>query len=112
MVKSKSISDVRKIFEKNMTFFSDENIKTYTEMSKKVLFMMEELEKVKPELIKEHNEVLKVLINNYDQQIQNIQNQCNIIDKFLSCLEILDVKPDDIGTLQTITQYKKSLGLI
>ena len=52
MVKSKSISDVRKIFEKNMTFFSDDNIKTFTEMNKKVLFMMEELEKVKPELIK------------------------------------------------------------
>ena len=27
-------------------------------------------------------------------------------------LEILDVKPDDAGTLETITQYKKSLGLI
>ena len=34
---------------------------------------MEQLEKTNPELIKEHNEVLKVLMNNYDQQIKNIE---------------------------------------
>ena len=113
MVKSKkTIADLRELFLTYSNHFSSDNIDKYQKMNEKVLFLMKELEKVKPELIKEHNQVLQVLINNYDQQIQNIHNQINIIEKFLSCLETLDVKPDDIGTLETITQYKKSLGLI
>ena len=113
MVKSKkTISDLREVFLAYSHHFSSDNIDKYQRMSERVLFLMKELEKVKPELVKEHNQVLQVLMNNYDQQIQNIHNQINIIEKFLSCLEILDVKPDDAGTLETITQYKKKLGLI
>ena len=113
MVKSKkTISDLREVFLAYSDHFSSDNIMKYQRMSERVLEIMKELEKVKPELVKEHNQVLQVLMNNYDQQIQNIHNQINIIEKFLSCLEILDVKPDDVGTLETITEYKKNLGLI
>jgi hypothetical protein len=112
MVKSKSISDIREVFLLNTKYFSSDEIAKYQKLSERVLKMMKDLEEVKPELVKEHNQVLQVLLNNYDQQIQNIHNQVNIIEKFLSCVETLDFKPDDIGTLETITQYKKSLGLI
>ena len=57
-------------------------------------------------------DVRKTFESNYDQQIQNIHNQINIIGKFLDCVEVLGVKPDDEPTLKVITEYKKSLGLI
>lgn len=107
-----TIEDVRKTFESHSKYFSTDEVAKYHKMSIKVLKLMKELEKSKPELVKEHNEVLKVLLNNYDQQIQNIENQINIIGKFLDCVEVLGVKPDDEPTLKVINEYKKSLGLI
>jgi len=107
-----TMEDVRKTFESHSKYFSTDEVAKYHKMSIKVRKLMKELEKSKPELVKEHNGVLKVLLNNYDQQIQNIENQINIIGKFLDCVEVLGVKPDDEPTLKVITEYKKSLGLI
>ena len=107
-----TMQDVRKTFEDQTKYFSTDEVAKYHEMSIKVLKLMKELEKTQPELIKEHNEVLEVLLNNYDLQIENIKNQINIISKFLDCVEVLGVKPDDEPTLKVITEYKKNLGLI
>ena len=87
MVKSrKTIGDLREVFLAYSDHFSSDNIAKYQRMSERVLEIMKELEKVKPELVKEHNQVLQVLMNNYDQQIQNIHNQINIIISIYSFL--------------------------
>ena len=107
-----TMEDVRKVFEDQSKYFSTDEVAKYHKMSIKVLKLMKELEKTQPELIKEHNQVLEVLLNNYDQQIENIKSQINIIGKFLDCVEVLGVKPDDEPTLKVINEYKKNLGLI
>lgn len=107
-----TMQDVRKTFEDQTKYFSTDEVAKYHKMSIKVLKLMKELEKTQPELIKEHNQVLEVLLNNYDQQIENIKSQINIIGKFLDCVEVLGIKPDDELTLKVITEYKKNLGLI
>ncbi len=107
-----TMEDVRKTFEDQTKYFSTDEVAKYHKMSIKVLKLMKELEKTQPELIKEHNEVLEVLLNNYDLQIENIKNQINIISKFLDCVEVLGIKPDDESTLKVINEYKKNLGLI
>lgn len=113
MVKSKKRNHkLRETFLQHTTYFQGDEIKKYAQMSNEVLRLMSELETTEPSLAKEHDEVLKVLLNNYDQQIENISSQVNIIDKFLSCIEILEEKPDDQESLKVMVQYKKSLGLI
>ena len=77
-----TMEDVRKVFEDQSKYFSTDEVAKYHKMSIKVLKLMKELEKTQPELIKEHNQVLEVLLNNYDQQIENIKSQINIIGKF------------------------------
>jgi len=107
-----TLSDVRDNFLKLTKYFSTQEVSKYHKQSAKVLELMEQLEKTNPELIKEHNEVLKVLLNNYDQQIQNINAQLKITNDFLDCVAILEVKPDDKNARETIVEYKKNLGLL
>ena len=107
-----TLSDVRDNFLEVTKYFSTQEVAKYHKQSAKVLKLMEQLEKTNPELIKEHNEVLKVLMNNYDQQVQNINAQLKITNNFLDCVAILQVKPDDKNARETIAEYKKSLGLL
>ena len=107
-----TLSDVRDNFLEVTKYFSTQEVAKYHKQSAKVLKLMEQLEKTDPELIKEHNEVLKVLMNNYDQQVQNINAQLKITNNFLDCVAILQVKPDDKNARETIAEYKKSLGLL
>ena len=107
-----TLSDVRDNFLEVTKYFSTQEVAKYHKQSAKVLKLMEQLEKTNPELIKEHNEVLKVLMNNYDQQVQNINAQLKITNNFLDCVAILQVKPDDKNARETIIEYKKSLGLL
>jgi hypothetical protein len=107
----KEIEVLEKLFENLLIDFrSNQKLNISKDKSNRIQNFVKD--KCKAINIKNNEDVILSLVNNFDVQIENIYMQTNIILKFCHIIKKLEQKPDDEKSLQALVEYKKSLGLI